>query len=92
VREPLIGELRWLFETRRQRPGTDRTRLDRAAHAFAGPRFRALYRTWLERGDYVLDATMSPALADAIARRMGRMECHALPHGYLRLSPLAGTS
>ena len=92
LRQPLIDELRWLFEARRNSVTTDRTRLERATHAFAGPRFRALYRWWLERGDVVLDATISPVLADAVARRTGRLECHVLPHGYLRLSPLVGTA
>ena len=63
----------------------------RMSHAGA-PRFRALYRAWLERGDPVLEATLSPVLRDAIERRTGRIEHHVLPHAYLHLAPLVGTA
>ena len=63
-----------------------------AARAFSAPRFQALYRAWLERGDPVLEATLSPVLRDAIERRTGRIEHHVLPHHYLHLSPLVGTA
>jgi len=39
-----------------------------------------------------LDATLSTTLADAIARTMGRLECHVLPHRYVHLFPLVGTA
>jgi hypothetical protein len=92
LRAPAIDELRWFFQARDRHVVVDQTRFERATHAFAGPRFRALYRIWLERGDTVIDATMSPTLADAVARRTGRLECHVLPHGYLHLCRLVGTA
>jgi hypothetical protein len=49
------------------------------------PRFHALYRAWLERGQPVLDATLSPVLADAVAWGTGQLECYVLPHSYVRL-------
>ena len=49
-------------------------------------------RAWLERGDAVLDATLSPVLADAIDRGTGRLDCQVLAHRYLHLLPLVGTS
>jgi len=59
---------------------------------FGAPRFQALYRAWFERGDPVLDATMSATLADAIARETGWLECHVLPHRHGQLLPLVGTA
>jgi hypothetical protein len=84
--------LRWYFHAR-QAPslGADE-RFDQAARAFSAPRFRVLYRVWLERGDTVLDATLSPVLADKIERQAGQLECHVLPHQYLHLSSLVGTA
>jgi hypothetical protein len=92
LRRPVIEELTWFFQTRRAGGRQSDTRFEQARHAFASPRFRALHRTWLERGDVVLDATISPTLADALARRTGRLECHVLPHAYLQLSSLVGTA
>lgn len=91
LRSELIDELRWFFQARRGTPHED-TRYRRAARAFGSPRFRVLYRAWLERGDRVLDATLSPVLADAIASRRGQLECHVLPNRYLHLLPLVGTA
>ena len=67
-------------------PSTD-VRFDRAARAFGAPRFRALFRAWLEHGEPVLDATVSPVLADAIGRGSGRLESHVLPHRICISSP-----
>jgi len=36
------------------------SRYQRAVKAFGAPRFGALYRTWIRRGDAVLDAAISP--------------------------------
>ena len=55
------------------------------------PRFHALYGAWLERGEPVLDATLSPVLRDAIDRGNGRINHQVLPHAYLHLAPLVGT-
>jgi hypothetical protein len=92
LRPVVLEELRWYFGACRARVSGPDMRFDHAARAFAAPRFRALYRAWLEHGNAVLDATLSPVLADAIRRRTAQLECHALPHQYLHLFPLVGTA
>jgi hypothetical protein len=91
-----FDELRWFFEQRRQAVGAATVvadaRFQRAQEAFSSPRFRVLYRTWLQHGDRALRATLSPVLAEALARRSGQLECHVLPHAYQHLAPLVGTS
>jgi hypothetical protein len=87
-----LDDLRWYFHARRApRRGSDE-RFDQAARAFGAPRYRVLYRAWLERGDLVLDATLSTVLADKIERQAGQLECQVLPHQYLHLAPLVGTA
>jgi hypothetical protein len=88
----LLDNLRWYFEARRKGVEGPDERFDQAARAFAAPRYRALYRAWLKRGKSVLDATLSPVLADHVTSGTGRMECHVLPHSYARLLPLVGTA
>ncbi len=80
------------FREHHAAPADAEQRFDQAARAFSAPRFQALYRAWMERGDPVLEATLSPVLRDAIERRTGRMEHHVLRHHYLHLSPLVGTA
>lgn len=92
LRPVILEELRWYFETRRAALKPRHERFDHAARAFSSPRFQTLYRAWLERGEPVLDATLSPVLADAIERGTGQLECHVLPHRYLHLLPLVGTA
>jgi hypothetical protein len=92
LRPSLVEDLRWFFHARRRPPSGAHERFDQAVRAFGAPRFQALYRGWLERGEPVLDATMSATLADAIARKTGRLECHVLPHRYGHLFPLVGTA
>jgi hypothetical protein len=87
-----LDDLRWYFHARRTRTYDSDERFDQAARAFGAPRFRVLYRAWLERGDPVLDATLSPVLADKIERRAGQLECHVLTRQYLHLMPLVGTA
>jgi hypothetical protein len=60
--------------------------------AFAAPRFRALYPSWLLGGDAVLDAARSPVLADALTRGVGRLETLVLSHRYDHLLPHIGTA
>ena len=91
LRPVVLEELRWFFQARRRSASGD-MRLDHAARAFAAPRFRVLYRVWLEHGEPVLDATVSPVLADAVRRGTGGLECHVLPHRYQHLLPLVGTA
>ena len=92
LRPGIVEDIRWYFGTRRSPPNDSDQRFDEAIRAFGAPRFQALYRAWLERGDEVLEATMSPTLGDAITRRAGELECHVLPHRYLHLLPLVGTA
>jgi hypothetical protein len=92
LRPVILDELRWYFHARNTAPSGPHEHFDHAARAFSAPRFRALYRAWLERGEPVLDATLSPVLADAIGRGTGLLECHVLPHRYLHLLPLVGTA
>lgn len=99
LRLAIADELRWFFEQRRSRheaaPNAgeqDAARYAQGRQAFGVPRFRVLYQSWLRHGQTVIDATVSPALADAIARGTGRLECYVLPHRYLHLSSLVGTA
>jgi len=92
LRPSVVDDVRWYFHARRRRPADAEERFDQAVRAFGAPRFQALYRAWVGRGDAVLDATQSGALTDAIARGTGRLECHVLPYQYTHLSPLVGTA
>jgi hypothetical protein len=88
----VLEDLRWYFEARRTGATSPDERFDQAARAFGAPRFQALYRAWCERGDPVLEAALSPVLADHVAWGTGCLECHVLPHSYVRLLPLVGTA
>ena len=97
VQEPrvepnLLEELRWYFHARGKGVRGPNERFDQAARAFGAPRFQALYRAWRERGEPVLDATLSSVLADHVAWGTGRLECHVLPHSYVCLLPLVDTA
>ena len=92
LRPAIVDDLRWYFGARRRRPADAKDQFDQAVRAFAAPRFQALYRAWLERGDSVIEATQSITLADAIARGAGRLETHVLPYQYTHLLPLVGTA
>jgi hypothetical protein len=87
-----IEEFRWYVHARRQGHQGPDQRFDHAVRAFGAPRFQAVYRAFLQRGDPVIDALMSPTLADHLARRDGRLEVSVLPHSYVRLFPLVGTA
>jgi len=92
LRPALVDDLRWYFEARRAARVGPHERFDQTARAFSAPRFQALYRAWIERGDRVLDASMSPTLAEAMARKTGQLEVHVLAHRYLHLGRLVGTA
>jgi hypothetical protein len=92
LRPHTVEELRWYFRARQTRPANAAQRFDEASRAFSAPRFHVLYRMWRERGDQVLDGTLSPVLGDATDRRTGRMEHIVLPTNYLHLAPLVGTA
>ena len=85
----MLDELRW--NSLRDRTGPP-SAFHHAARSFSAPRFRALYRAWLDRGDPVLDAALSPTLADAIDGGTGRLDCLVLSHRYQYLLPLVGTA
>ena len=95
LRPSTADELRWYFGQRRGRHSAahddherDLKRYAQARRAFSAPRYRVLYRAWLREGGRVIDATSSPALADAITRGAGRFEAHVLARPYLHLSSL----
>jgi hypothetical protein len=92
LRPSVLEDLRWCFHSRRAPPEGPDERFDQAVRAFGAPRFQSLYRAWRERGEPVLDATLSTTLADAIRRQTGRLECTVLPHRYAHLLPLVGTA
>jgi len=88
-----FSELLWYFEqcrlaeTSRPRLPSD-TRFRRAEQAFAGTRFRVLYRRWLSDGDAAFDVVTSTVIRDALSQATGRIECEMLPLSYRHLSPL----
>lgn len=55
---------------------------------FEGPRFRALYQQWLVDPEKTIRMADSRALAIALDRGDGRIECVDLARQYLHLSPL----
>jgi hypothetical protein len=91
----VIGELRWYFgqsrmaaENRARLPSDARFR--RIQEAFDGPRYRVLYRRWLDDGDRALDVVQSGAIAEKLEWGAGRLECVVLPHSYRHLTPVVG--
>jgi hypothetical protein len=92
LRLSVMEELRWYFETRARGVREAHERFDYAESTFGTPRFRVLYRCWRERGNRVLDATLSPVLAEAIERGTGRFEGHILRQPYRHVYPLVGTA
>jgi hypothetical protein len=87
-----VEALTWLFEERRRladpAAGPPDERYRETASAYGAPRFRALYRQWLDDADSVLWQARSPCIADALAQGHGRVECVELTRQYLHLSPL----
>jgi hypothetical protein len=92
LRRAVVDELRWYFQMRRTPPTGPHERFDLAARGFRAPRFQALYRAWLERGDPVVEATISSTLADAVEHGTGQLETQVLPHRYGYLVSLVGTA
>ncbi len=88
LRPAVADELAWYFRRLRAGPVSDDARLREAQRAFAAPRYRALYRAWRRDGNRVLHATTSPILADRVAHRIGRLDCHVPAHRDLHLTPL----
>lgn len=92
LRSDTRDELHWYFDARAHSMSTRDERFRRCAEAFGPPRFQVLHRVWQERGDRVVQATVSPALADAIDRGVGQLDCRVLTHRYRHLFPLLATA
>ena len=56
--------------------------------AYQSPRYRALYRQWLDDPTNTLRLAGSRLIADNIDRGHGQVECLELSRQYLHLSPL----
>jgi hypothetical protein len=91
-----VNELDCYFRARRGElvcPSPDRDLdLTTAARKFRAARFGALYRVWQQRGVDALRAVQMSTLRDQLHRGDGRVEFAELPHQYLQLAPLVGTS
>jgi hypothetical protein len=88
----VVETLEWVFPERKRlaEPGAapaDARYLDTSS-AYRTPRYRALYRHWLDDPRDTLWMAGSPIVADAMARDSGRVECVELSQQYLHLSPL----
>jgi hypothetical protein len=99
LRLSTADELRWYFEQKGRLAegpqgvnGHDEARYARARDAFGAPRYRVLYRSWLQHGLVALNEAVTPVLADAIARGTGGLETRVLSHPYLHLAPLVTTA
>jgi hypothetical protein len=89
-------ELRWLFEQRKRASGepafvTDR-RFVEASKQFSAPRFKVLYRLWLQYGNDVLWNTYSTLLVERFDRGLGSVEVIVLSRQYLHLAHLVGVA
>lgn len=88
----VIETLEWVFpeRTRLTEPGAGPAsdRYLNALSVFRTPRYRALYRQWLEDPKNTLWMAGSPIVGDAIDRGHGQVECVELSRQYLHLSPL----
>ena len=91
-----VTELDWYFRARRGElvcPSADPDLdLTTAARKFGAARFEALYRMWQQRGVDALRAVQMSTLRDQLHRGDGRVEFAEVPHQYLQLAPLVGTS
>jgi hypothetical protein len=87
-----VQVLEWLFPERKRlaEPGASPAdeRYLTASKNFSAPKFRALYRQWLEDPVDTLWMAGSNTIADALERGHGRVECVELSRQYLHLSPL----
>ncbi len=92
LRSAVADEMRWYFEQLQQGAPNRGSRFQAARRDFAGPRFRALYRTWQLRGERALSAATSRLAADAIADGAGGLVSEVADRQYLHLTPLVGTA
>jgi hypothetical protein len=89
-------ELDWYFRARQGEcvcpvRHYDQT-VPRMAQRYGAARFEALYRAWCQRGEEALRTMIWPTIRDNIHRGFCRVEFVQLPHQYLQLTPLVGTS
>jgi hypothetical protein len=96
LRPSEADELEWLFEQRKRAAAEpafapDR-RLVEASKKFSAPRFKALYRLWLQYGDTVLWNTHSTLLVDKFDRGLASVEFEVLSRQYLHLAHLVGVA
>jgi len=88
----IVETLEWLFPERKRLAeagaGPADERYLNASSAFHAPRFRALYRQWLEDPTNTLWMAGSTIVADNVERGHGQVECVELSRQYLHLSPL----
>ena len=89
--------LRWYFKLHRAHMegaplGDEEQEYYESRYAFGGLQFQVLYRRWLIEGDTVLEGISSDAIADALKRGTGKVECRVLPFAYRHLSPLVGSA
>jgi hypothetical protein len=91
-----VQVLEWLFPERKrlaeQGAGPPDERYLKTSKSFGAPRFRALYRQWLEDPANTLWMAGSNTLPDALERGHGRVECVELSRQYLHLSPLVAVA
>jgi hypothetical protein len=89
-------ELRWLFEQRKRASAEPAFVPDRrfveAAKQFSAPRFKVLYRLWLQHGNEVLWNTYATLLVDKFDRGLASVECIVLSRQYLHLAHLVGVA
>jgi hypothetical protein len=88
----VVQTLEWLFPERKRLAEPDAAPADarylEASRGYRLPRFRALYRHWLDDPRNTLWMAGSPIVSEAIDREHGRVECVELSRQYLHLSPL----
>lgn len=100
MRPGIVEEFRWFCGVRRslaQESPLSTTPLDAARYttarrAFGGPRFYAVYRSWLREGERAFQELLSPLLHDASRRGDARVETYVAPYRYLRLASSVGTA
>ena len=89
-------DLRWFFRERQRAQGAASQppdeRFRSASIALRQPRFRALFRRWLQEGDPAISGAQSFILRDALQRGEGRVEFVKLTHQYCHLSSLVGVA
>jgi hypothetical protein len=89
-------DLHWFFRERQRRHQGPSEAVDQrfrsASIVYGPPRFRALFRRWLQEGDAAISAAQSFVLRDALQRGEGRVEFVKLTHQYFHLSSLVGVA